>query len=164
MSSYRTWRFVLPAVTLAALLAGCGRKSTTVAVETTPVAPEGPVQSFVGGPSAPAQGAARRGMEIQKAKQHLNSIKQLHAVFKTDRGKGPANLKDFTDYMQRDDPTLAKLLEDGVIVMVFKPRPEPEALLAYVGFEDGAGNRAVLRENGVVEVLSRDAFAEVQKK
>src|SRR5262249_23324380 len=111
-----------------------------------------------------AQGAARRGMEIQKAKQHLNSIKQLTAVFKTDRGKGPANLKDFTDYMQRDDPTLAKLLQDGTIVMQFKPNPAPEALLAYVAFEDGAGSRAVLRENGAVEVLNREGFAEAQKK
>jgi hypothetical protein len=163
MNTFRPWRSVLATVMLTLLVTGCGKK-TAQNTEPEPAPAQGPVQSFVGGPSAPAQGAARRGMEIQKAKQHLNSIKQLTAVFKTDRGKGPANLKDFTDYMQRDDPTLAKLLQDGVIVMVFKPNLAPEALLAYVGFEDGAGNRAVLRENGMVEVLNREGFAEAQKK
>src|SRR5262249_53439502 len=102
--------------------------------------------------------------EIQKAKEHLLAIKDFLAVYKTDRPRGPANLKEFLDFMQRDAPQTAKYLQEGTLTMVFKPNLAPEALRAYVSFEDGAGNRLVLRENNVVEVLNRDAFAEAQKK
>ena len=155
-------RMILP-VLAAATLMGCGRKSTTVA-EPEPPAPSGPVQSFVGGPSAPAQSAVRRGMEIQKAKQHLYNFKQFYVTFKTDRGKGPANLKEFMDYIQRDDPTLTKLLQEEAFTVNFQPNLPADALVAYVSWEDGAGNRAVLTEAGEVKVMNKQEFDAAQKR
>lgn len=153
-------RHILTGMAAALLLAGCGKKTA----QNTEPEPSGPAQSFIGGPSAPAQGAIRRGAEIQKAKEHLLAIKQFMAIYKTDRPRGPANLKEFLDFMQRDAPETAKHLQEGNLAMVFKPNLAPEALVAYVNFEDGVGNRLVLRENGAVEVLNRQAFAEAQKK
>ncbi len=160
MNSYPSWRMVLPVAALAALLAGCNKQSA----QNTQPEPEGPARSFIGGPQAPAQGAVRRGAEIQKAKEHLGAIKLFLAQYKVDRPRGPANLKEFLDFMQRDAPDTAKHLKEDNLTMVFKPGLAPEALLAYVSFEDGAGNRLVLRENGVIEVLNKQAFAEAQKK
>ncbi len=147
---------------VAVLAIGCGKRSAD------PPAPEpatqGPVQSFVGGPSAPAQSSVRRGMEIQKAKQHLYNFKQFYATFKTERNKGPANLKEFTDYIQRDDPTLVKLLNEQAFTVNFKSGMPGDAIVAYVSWEDGAGNRAVLTESGEVKVLGKQEFDAALKK
>src|SRR5262249_19515439 len=119
---------------------------------------------FVGGPAAPAQGAVRRGMEIQKAKGHLTQFKLFYTQYKTEQNRPPANLKDFLNFMQRDDPTLAKLLQEEAFTVNFKPGRPSDALVAYVSWEDGAGNRAVLLENGEVKVMNKQEFEQALKR
>jgi hypothetical protein len=163
MNFYRLWRTILPAVVLLALAVGCGRK-TAQNTEPEPPPAQGSVQSFVGGPSAPAQGAVRRGMEIQKAKGHLTQFKVFYLQYKTERNKPPATLNDFLGHMQRDDPTLAKLLQEQAFTVNFKPNMPGDALLAYVSWEDGAGNRAVLTEAGEIKVMNRTEFDAALKR
>lgn len=162
MNCGKTWRTILTSAVLVALLSGCAKKNSVTLAPTTP-AQEGPVQSFIGGPAAAAQGAIRRGAEIQKAKEHLNAIKQLIVAYNTDRGRDPTNMKEFAEYIQRDAAQTAKYLQEGTLTMVFKRDLAPEALLAYVSFEDGAGNRLVLRKNGAIEVLNTQAFDQAKK-
>src|SRR5262245_10691010 len=94
MSSYRTWRFVLPAVALAALLTGCGRKSTTV-VETT--------QGQGGGGDA-LQGSHGAYQNVRQAAKRVADTGELsnfakayiqHAL--TNNGRGPAGLQEVKD-------------------------------------------------------------------
>jgi hypothetical protein len=165
MRYFRELSTGIPALLAALWLTGCNKQSAQNTATQQPTQQQGGgAQSLIGAPPGPAQGAFRRGLEIQAAKGPMDNIKLYLPLYKNDHGRNPRSLKEFIDYVQRDHPQLAKLLQDEQLTLVLKDNMPGDALRAYMAYADGAGNRLVLTEAGEIKVMHQRDFDAALKR
>ena len=155
---------VLAVPALAVVIAGCSKK-----------------QSSNGGPAADRQGwveqqAAKqppsvavhliRARQIQEAQNDLRQIGLFYQTFDGDMGHPPATLEEFTHYIQKDAPSLVKLLNDGTYQLVFMPRGQQrsDSIIAYEKDADVNGRHLVARADATVTMCSSKDLSEILKK
>jgi hypothetical protein len=126
MRAQRPGLRLLPAVCLALTLVGCNRnRGPSTESQENPIKP-----NLSGGA---AQGAVRAGAQRQVNQNLMQSIGQYYNLYRTENGRPPRNVAEFTEYVQSDPNArnVAQALQKEWLVMVFPNNPGSNSIIGY---------------------------------
>lgn len=108
--------------------------------------------------------SARRGGDIQKAKNDLDNIGKFYIMYNTMNGKSPASLNEFLDFMSKDAPSIAKALKEKTYTVTWNANLTGGGVLGYETETFTDGSRQVLKTDGSVHYMTAQDFQAAKGK
>jgi hypothetical protein len=151
-----TWGLVA-AVALTVVLSGCSRRMR--------MQDEEPKENIMKpNTQAPAQGALRRGAQMQVNKNTLHQMGIFYNMFCSENNRAPT-LEELKEFIKRDDRIGYEMLTNGLIVLV--PHRQQPGANQVVAYERDAfelhNNRLVLFGDGHVDTMLDPDFQRLMK-
>ncbi|MGE3807057.1 MAG: hypothetical protein AB7K24_20525 [Gemmataceae bacterium] len=97
---------------------------------------------------------AVRGKGRARNQNDLRQLALYYFQYEIEQGRPPAEWKQLKEYMGRDGRSIARLVDDGTFIIVYKVKPRSDNVVAYEK-EPSQGDRLlVAMGDGSIQILS----------